>query len=111
MNLEVDVIGVSELLTEQKELLSRIHHAATEPPGKVMAKADLANFLLHHGLHIRELLKAALILMEGREPYAAVLLGRSALESAFNLVAAANDMQFGPQRMAFEMEELVRKIK
>jgi hypothetical protein len=111
MNPDADAKEVCDLLTDQKVLLWRIHHGATEPPGKVMAKADLANFLLCHGLHIHELAKAALLLMENREPYAVVLLGRSALESAFNLVAAKNDVQFGPQRMAHELEDLARKLK
>lgn len=110
MNPESDAIEVCTLLTEQKELLWRIHHAATEPPGKVMAKADLANFLLCHGLHIHELAKAALLLMANREPYSVVLLARSALESAFNLVAAKSDPQFGPQRLAHELEEMARKL-
>ena len=110
MNPDADAKEVCDLLTDQKALLLRIHHAATEPPGKVMAKADLANFLLCHGLHIHEMAKAALLLMETCEPYAVVLLGRSALESAFNLVAAKNDLQFGPQRLAHELEELARKL-
>ncbi len=110
MNAETDVIEVCDLLKEQKELLWNIHYAATDPPCKVMAKADLANFLLCHGLHIHEMAKAALLLMQNREPYSVVLLARSALESAFNLVAAKNDLQFGPQRMAHEMEELAGKL-
>lgn len=110
MNPAEDVIAVCQLLTEQKELLWRIHHEATEPPGKVHPKADLACFLLYHGLHIHEMAKAALLLMQSREPYSVVLLARSALESAFNLVAAKTDVKFGPQRMAFEMEELARKL-
>ncbi len=110
MKPEPDVIKVCDLLADQKELLRRIHHDATEPPGKVMAKADLANFLLCHGLHIHEMAKAALLLMGSAEPYSVVLLARSALESAFNLVAARNDKQFGPQRMAYELEELARKL-
>ena len=105
-----DVIEICNLLSEQKKLLWRIHHAATEPPGKVMAKADLASFLLCHALHIHEMAKAALVLMQKREPYAVVLLGRSALESAFNLVAAEKDKKFGPQRMAYELEDLARKL-
>jgi hypothetical protein len=111
MTPESDVIEVCELLTKQKELLSRIHHAATELPSKVMAKADLANFLLYHGLHIRELVKAALILMENREPYAVVLLSRPALESAFIMGATMNDPKFGPQRSAFEYEDIARKLE
>jgi hypothetical protein len=105
-----DVIEVCELLSEQKKLLWRIYHVATEPPGKVMAKADLAVFLLCRALHIHEMAKAALILMQSREPYAVVLLGRAALESAFNLVASARDKKFGPQRMAYELEDLARKL-
>ncbi len=110
MKPEADVIKVCDLLADQRELLRRIHHDATEPPGKVMAKADLANFLLCHGLHIHEMVKAALLLMRSVEPYSVVLLARSALESAFNLVAARNDNQFGPQRMAYELDELARKL-
>jgi hypothetical protein len=109
-NQDDDVIEVCELLSDQKKLLWRIHHTATEPPGKIMAKADLANFLLCHALHIHEMAKAALVLMQGREPYAVVLLGRAALESAFNLVAAKRDKKFGPQRMAYELEDLARKL-
>jgi hypothetical protein len=40
-----------------------------------------------------------------------VLLGRSALESMFNMVAAVEDRQFGPQRIALEYIELARKIR
>lgn len=111
MNPEPDVIEVCDLLKEQKDLLGRIHHEATEPPGKVMAIADLTNFLLFHALHIRELAKGALILMENHEPYAIVLLSRPALESAFNMGAAMNDPKFGPQRLAFEYEEMARKLE
>ena len=108
---EGDAIEVCGLLNEQQELLGRIYHDATEPPGKVMAKADLANFLFYHALHIRELAKTAVLLMESGRPYAVVLLGRSALESMFNLTAAVQDRQFGPQRIAFEYEEQARKLK
>jgi hypothetical protein len=111
MNQENDVIEVCKLLSEQKELLWRIYYAATDPPGKVMEKADLANFFFCHALHIHELAKAALILMDSREPYGVVLLARSAIESAFNLLAAMNDPKFGPQRMAFELEDLARKLE
>jgi hypothetical protein len=106
-----DAIEVCALLNEQQELLWRIYHDATEPPGKVMEKADLANFLFYHALHIRELAKTAVLLMESGRPYAVVLLGRSALESMFNLTAAVQDRQFGPQRIAFEYEEQARKLK
>jgi hypothetical protein len=105
------VAQVCALLGEQQELLWRIHHAATDPPGKVTARADLENFFLWHGLHIREMAKNALVLMRNREPYGVALLARSALEGAFNLVAAKKDSQFGPQRMAFEREDLARKLK
>jgi hypothetical protein len=111
MNPDADAIEACALLTEQKELLWRIYHDATEPPGKVMAKADLANFVFYHTLHIHALAKAAVILMENRAPYGVVLLGRSALESAFNLLAAMNDPEFGPQRIAFELEDLARKLE
>lgn len=106
-----DAIEVCGLLNEQQELLWRIYHDATEPPGRVMEKADLANFLFYHALHIRELAKTAVLLMESGRPYAVVLLGRSALESIFNLTAAVQDRQFGPQRIAFEYEEQARKLK
>ena len=76
-----------------------------------MAKADLAKFLFYHGLNIRELAKGALILVENREPYAVVLLARPALESALNIVAAMNDLKFGPQRIAYELEDLARKLE
>lgn len=105
-----DVIEACDLLSDQKGVLGRIHHDATEPPGKVMPKADLFNFLLYHALNIRELGKGALILMQNRESYGVVLLARPALESGFNMMAAMNDVKFGPQRMAFEMEELGRKL-
>jgi hypothetical protein len=111
MTPESDVIEVCNLLKEQKKLLGRIHHEATEPPGKVMAIADLVNFLLFHALNIRELAKSALILIENREPYAVVLLARPALESAFNMGAAMNDPKFGPQRVAFEYEDIARKLE
>ena len=111
MNPEADVIEVCNLLKEQKELLGRIHHEATEPPGKVMAIADLVNFLCFHALNIRELAKGALILMDNREPYAVVLLSRPALESAFSMGAAMNDPKFGPQRIAFEYEDIARKLE
>ncbi|MEN9573417.1 MAG: hypothetical protein RL514_1272 [Verrucomicrobiota bacterium] len=111
MNQEADAIEVCALLTDQKEVLWRIHHTATEPPGKLNAKADLANFLLCHALHVHEMAKAALVLMQNREPYGVAILGRSALESAFNLVASMKDRQFGPQRIALELEDLAWKLK
>lgn len=105
-----DASDVCDLLAEQKDLLWRIYNDATEPPGKVMPNADLFCFLLYHALNIRELAKAALVLMESREPFGVAVLARPALESAFNLMAAMNDVKFGPQRMAFEMEDLARKL-
>lgn len=111
MNPDADAKEVCDLLSEQKELLWRIHYAATEPPGKISEKADLANFLFTNALHIHEMSRAALLLMEARQPYAMTLLGRSALESMFNLVAAVEDRSFGPQRIAHELEELARKLK
>jgi hypothetical protein len=106
-----DVIEVCELLDDQKELLWEVYHAATEPPGKVMKKADLACFLLVHALHIHQMSKSALILMTNGNPYSVALLARSALESMFNLVASMKDRDFGPQRMAFELEEVARKLR
>jgi hypothetical protein len=106
-----EVVEACELLADQKKLLWTIYHHATEPPTKLVAKADLANFLLFHALHIHEMGKAALILVENGQPYAVVLVARSALESAFNLVAAVQNREFGPQRMAFELEELAKKLK
>ena len=111
MNKDTDAVEVCALLKEQKELLWLIYHDATDPPGKVMEKADLANFVFYHTLHIHALAKAAVILMENQAPYGVVLLGRSALESAFNLLAAMNDPKFGPQRIAFELEDLARKLE
>ena len=76
-------------------------------PAKCDAERGSVLFpLLYHALNIRELAKAALILMQSREPYGVAILSRPALESAFNLMAAMNDVKFGPQRMAFEMEDL-----
>jgi hypothetical protein len=49
--------------------------------------------------------------MENHEPYAVALLSRPALESAFNMGAAMNDPKFGPQRIAFEYEEIARKLE
>jgi hypothetical protein len=106
-----EVIEVYALLTEQKDVLWQLYHVATEPPGKVLKKADLANFLLYHSLHVHEMAKAALILIENRQQYGVVLFGRSALESAFILMAAMEDHQFGPQRIAFEYEELSKKLE
>jgi hypothetical protein len=111
MKPDADATEVCALLSEQKELLWRIYHDATEPPGKVTTKPELANFLLFHALHIHAMAKAGLLLMENREPYAVVLLGRSALECMFNLAAAVQDRHFGPQRMALEHEQLARKLK
>jgi hypothetical protein len=107
---ETDGRQACELLQDEEALLWRIFHAATEPPGRIMPKADLANFFLHHALNVRALAKAALILMNNREPYGVALLARTSLESLFNIRAAFLDKSFGPQRMAFEMEELAGKL-
>ncbi len=101
----------SLLLTGQKDLLWRVYCAATEPPGKVMPNADLVNFFLFHSLHIHEMAKSAILLMENHGPYAVVLVSRSALESAFNLLAGVRNKEFGPQRMAYELEDLARKLE
>ena len=106
-----DVIEVCDLLKDQKELLWRIHHVATDPPGKLSEKADLANFLFTHAVHIHEMSTAALILMESGRPYTVTIFARSALESMFNMVATVEDKTFGPQRLAHEFEELARKLK
>jgi hypothetical protein len=111
MNQEADVLEVHTLLTEQTELLWNVYHAATEPPGKVNAKADLANFLFVNALHIHQMAKSALVLMENQSHYAVTLLARSALEGAFIMVASKKDHAFGPQRIAFELEELARKLQ
>jgi len=111
MSQNPDVVEVCTLLGEQTDVLWGIYHAATEPPGKQMPKADYANFLFYNAVHIRAMAKASLVLIQNHEPYAVAMLGRSALESAFNLMAAMNDRQFAPQRMAFELEELSKKLK
>jgi hypothetical protein len=108
---EAEANEMLTLLRDQATFLWNIYHLATEPPGKVNSKADLANFFLIHSLHIHEMAKTAVVLMENESPYAVTLLARSALESAFNMSAAQRDRQFGPQRIAFEREELARKLK
>jgi hypothetical protein len=108
---QTDIIEACDLLIHQTEILRLIHHVATDPPGKPNPKADLANFLFCNALHIREMGKAALTLMGNQNPYAVVLLGRAALESAFSIVAAVKDKGFGPQRLAFEMEDLAKKLE
>jgi len=112
MSREEEVNAVCDLLSEQNALLWQIYHDATAaPPEEVIKKADLANFLFRNSLHIHQMSDSALVLMFGRRPYSVGLLARSALESAFNLRAAALDTQFGPQRMAHELEELGRKLR
>jgi hypothetical protein len=98
------------LLEDQAALLPRAYEMATQAVPKVVAKADLINFYWHLALHIQALARAALSLMESRQPYAVPLLARSAMESAFVLVAGHRDEAFGPQRMAYELEDLARKL-
>jgi hypothetical protein len=107
---ESDAAEACQLLPDQRELLRQIIHDATEPSDKNIVKPELANFLLHHSLHVYEMAKSGLLLMEKREPYAVVLIGRSALESMFNLAAASQDREFGPQRIALEFEQLAKKL-
>lgn len=72
---------------------------------------DVAMFIIAHGWNIYEMAKASIRLMEKQEPFAIVVLARAALESTFNLVAATSCKEFGPQKIAFESEELAAKIE
>lgn len=99
------------LIQEQLEVLWAIYLEATEPPGKITAKADVANFLLLNAIHIHQMARSAMTLMENGQPYSVVILARSALESMFNLRASVADSNFGPQRLAHEMDELARKLR
>ena len=106
-----DATEACALLADQTALLLEVYDAATEPPARQTPAADLCHFLLRHGLHVWAMGNSALTLMDSKDAYPIPLLARSALESAFYLVAAAADRSFGPQRMAFEMEELGRKLR
>lgn len=106
-----DAPEAAALLADQADLLWEVFLAATDPPGRVSQTADLQNFFLRHALHIWGMARSAVDLMHCGQPYAVPVLARSALESAFSLVAAAKKRAFGPQRMAYELEELARKIE
>jgi hypothetical protein len=105
-----DVRALFALIEDQTKTLSEAYLAATEPNRRIHDKADVANFILYHALHIAEMAKAALMLLASSEPYSIPILARSALESAFNLVAAGRDPAFGPQRIALELEDFAKKI-
>jgi hypothetical protein len=111
MNQEDDAIEICDLLHEQGELLWHVYHVVTEPPRKIDQNVDLALFILTHAAHIHQLSSSALILMQNRKSYSVVFIARPALESLFTMVASVQDRSFGPQRIAFELEELARKIK
>ena len=105
-----DAAECLRLLEDQKELLKSL---SSEVEGRLEQgglKSELADFLWAHGLNIYEMAKAAIILMQAEEPFATALLARTALESAFNLVASMEDRQFGPQRIVCELEDLAKKM-
>ena len=99
------------LLADQKRLLKELLADVKDRLTETEPKSELAMFLLTHGWNVYEMAKATVLLMEAGEPYATVVLARSALESVFNMLAASNNSTFGGQKMAQELDELADKIE
>jgi hypothetical protein len=99
------------LLTDQKRLLKQLLADVKDRLPEAEHKSEFAMFLLTHGWNVYEMAKGAVLLMEAGEPYTTVVLARSALESAFNMLAASNNAAFGGQKMAQELDELADKIE
>jgi hypothetical protein len=99
------------LLADQKSLLKQLLADVKDHLPEAEHKSELAMFLLTHGWNVYEMAKAAVLLMGAGEPYATVALARSALESAFNMLAASNNSAFGGQKMVQELDELADKIE
>lgn len=106
-----DAPELLELLQDQKALLRRVLAPARDRFEQAGQNMDLALFFLAHGWNVCEMAKAATLLMEAGEPFSLPLLARSALESTFNLLAAVRNKPFGPQKIAFEWEQMAGKFE
>jgi Family of unknown function (DUF5677) len=97
------------LLKEQRDLLQRMLSKYEDVVGG--KNPELVLFFFLHSWNIFEMAKAAILLMEGQEPFAVAVVARSALESAFNIRAATRNPTFAIQKVAYEYEEIAKKKK
>jgi hypothetical protein len=106
-----DAAECLSLLETENALLKHIISETEKRLEPSVERHELALFVLTHAWNVYELAKAAILLTKAAEPFAVAILARSALESTFNMLAAARDKSFGPQKLAREWEELAGKFE